>query len=140
MMKDLLTEVKLITKDMVDPRKKVDGKSAKQKVDPIKRKLEILDKYVDNLSTILPDAAFLDEGNTWGVTALNTTLDKCMNDAQAGRDDLQGVLEQISEWERHQKKDPVDDKTGVTDGEGANVKASEIKGVATSLKPEELTS
>ena len=63
MMKDLLTEVKLITKEMVDPRKKVDGKSAKQKVDPIKRKLEILDKYVDTLSTILPDAAFLDEGN-----------------------------------------------------------------------------
>ena len=87
MMKDLLTEVKQITKEMVDPRKKVDGKSAKQKVDPIKRKLEILDKYVDTLSTILPDAAFLDEG-TWGVTALNTTLDKCMNDAQTGHDEL----------------------------------------------------
>ena len=101
MMKDLLTEVKLITKEMVDPRKKVDGKSAKQKVDPIKRKLEILDKYVDALSMILPDAAFLDEGNTWGVTALNTTLDKCMNDAQAGHDDLQGVMEQIRVWERH---------------------------------------
>ena len=109
MMKDLLAEVKLIAKEMVDPRKKVDGKSAKQKVDPIKRKLEILDKYVDALSMILPDAAFLDEGNTWGVTALNTTLDKCMNEAQAGHDDFQGVLEQIRVWERHQKKDPDDD-------------------------------
>merc|ERR1712101_70484 len=120
MMTDLLTEVKLIAKEMVDPRKKVDGKVAKQKVDPIKRKLEILDKYVDILTTILPDAAFLDDGNTWGVTALNTTLDKCMNDAQAGHEDLQGVLEQIRVWERHQKKDPDDDKTGVTSGEGSH--------------------
>ena len=87
MMNNLLTEVKQIAKDMVDPRKKVDGKTAKTKVDPIKKKLEILDKYVESLSTILPDAAFLDEG-TWGVTALNTTLDKCMNDAQTGHDEL----------------------------------------------------
>ena len=140
MMTDLLTEVKVIAKEMVDPRKKVDGKVAKQKVDPIKRKLEILDKYVDILTTILPDAAFLDDGNTWGVTALNTTLDKCMNEAQAGRDELQSVREQISVWEKHQKADPEDDKAGVTGGDGGSVKASEIKGVATSLKPEELTS
>ena len=88
MMKQLITEANLIISNAMDPKKKVDGMSAKQKVDPIKRKLEILDKYVDNLSTILPDAAFLDEGNTWGVTALNTTLDKCMNDAQTGHNEL----------------------------------------------------
>ena len=139
MMKQLITEANLIISNAMDPKKKVDGMSAKQKVDPIKRKLEILDKYVDNLSTILPDAAYLDDGNTWAVTALNNTLDKCMNDAQAGHEDLQGVLESFAEWKRHQKKDPDEDKTGVTDGEGANVKAAEIKGVATSLKPEELT-
>ena len=139
MMTDLLTDVKAITKEMVDPRKKVDGKVAKQKVDPIKRKIEILDKYVDILTTILPDAAFLDEG-TWGVSALNTTLEKCMNEAQAGRDELQSVQDQISVWEKHQKPNPEDDKAGITGGGGGGVKVSEIKGVATSLKPEELTS
>merc|ERR1712240_786462 len=139
MMNNLLTEVKQIAKDMVDPRKKVDGKTAKMKVDPIKKKLEILDKYVESLSTILPDAAFLDEG-TWGVTALNTTLDKCLNDAQTGNDELLSLLEEISVWENNQKKDPEDVKTGVASGDGGSVKASEIKGVATSPKPEELTS
>merc|ERR1712240_325815 len=49
MLTTLLTEVKQITKDMVDPRKKVNGKTAKTKVDPIKRKVEILDKYVESL-------------------------------------------------------------------------------------------
>merc|ERR1712240_739025 len=125
----LLTDVKQITKDIMDPKKKVD---------PIKRKVELLDKYVESLHTILPDAAFIDEG-TWGVTTLNTTLSKCMDDAQHGHDDLLGLLEEISVWEKHQKKDPEDTKTGVTSGEGGSVKTSEIKGVTTSLKPEELT-
>ena len=92
MLTTLLTEVKQITKDMVDPKKKVDGKAAKMKVDPIKRKVELLDKYVESLHTILPNAAVIDEG-TWGVTALNTILEKCMNDAQHGHDELLGLLE-----------------------------------------------
>ena len=138
MLTTLLTEVKQITKDMVDPKKKVDGKAAKMKVDPIKRKVELLDKYVESLHTILPNAAVIDEG-TWGVTALNTILEKCMNDAQHGHDELLGLLEEISVWEKHQKKDSEDTKTGVTSGDGGSAKTSEIKGVATSLKPEELT-
>ena len=36
MMTDLLTDVKAIAKEMVDPRKKVDGKTAKHKVIPSK--------------------------------------------------------------------------------------------------------
>ena len=47
MLTTLLAEVKQITKDMVDPKKKVDGKAVKMKVDPIRRKLELLNKYVD---------------------------------------------------------------------------------------------
>ena len=46
-------------------------------------------------------------------------------------------MEEIKVWEEHQKKDSKDIKTGVTGGDGT--KTSEIKGVATSLKPEELT-
>ena len=126
MLTTLLAEVKQITKDMVDHRKKVDGKTAKTKVDPIKKKLEILDKYVESLSTILPDAGFLDEG-TWGVTALNTTLDKHMSEAQTGHDELRSLLEEISVWENNQKKDHEDNKTGVTSRDGGSVKTSEIK-------------
>ena len=62
MLTTLLADVKQITKDMVDPKKKVDGKTAKMKVDPIKRKLELLNKYVDSLHDILPSAAIIDEG------------------------------------------------------------------------------
>ena len=80
MLNTLIAEAKQIAKDMVDPKKKVDGKAAKMKVDPIKRKLELLNKYVDSLHNILPSAAVIDEG-TWGVTNLNLILSKCMDDA-----------------------------------------------------------
>ena len=103
MLTTLLTEVKQITKDMVDPKKKVDGKAAKMKVDPIKRKLELLNKYVDSLHNILPSAAVIDEG-TWGVTTLNITLSKCMDDAQNGHDELLGLLEEINVWENIRRR------------------------------------
>ena len=138
MLNTLIAEVKQLTNDMVDPKKKVDGKAAKMKVDPIKQKLELLNKYVDSLHNILPSAAVIDEG-TWGVTNLNLILSKCMDDAQTGHDELLGLLEAINVWESHQKKDSKDTKTGVTGGDSSSAKPSEIKGVATSLKPEELT-
>ena len=138
MLTTLLAEVKQITKDMVDPKKNVDGKAAKMKVDPIKRKLELLNKYVDSLHNILSSAAVTDDG-TWGVTNLNNILAKCLDDAQTGNEELLGLLEAIEDWESHQKKDSKDTKTGVAGGDGSSTKPSEIKGVATSLKPEELT-
>ena len=139
MLNTLIAEAKQIAKDMIDPKKKVDGKAAKMKVDPIKRKLELLNKYVDSLHSILPSAAVTDDG-TWGVTNLNNVLAECLDQAQSGNEELLGLLEAIEDWESHQKKDPKDTKTGVTGGAGSSTKPPEIKGVATSLKPEELTS
>ena len=62
-----------------------------------------------------------------------------MDDAQNGHDELLGLLEEINVWEKHQKKDSEDTKSGVTGCDGNSTKTSEIKGVASSLKPEELT-
>ena len=39
MLNTLIAEAKQITKDMIDPKKKVEGKAAKMKLNPIKRKL-----------------------------------------------------------------------------------------------------
>ena len=52
----LIADAKQTAKDIVDPTKKVDGKAAKRLVEPIKRKLDLLNKYVDSLHSILPSA------------------------------------------------------------------------------------
>ena len=140
MLEKLIADAKQIANDMVDPTKKVDGKAAKMKVEPIKRKLELLNKYVDSLHSILPSAAVTDTDGIYSVTQLNNVLAECLDQAQTGNEELLGLLEAIEDWELHQKKDPGDTKRGVTGGAGSETKPPEIKGVATSLKPEELTS
>ena len=140
MLGTLIAETKQIANDMVDPTKKVDGKAAKMKVEPIKRKLELLNKYVDSLHSILPSAAVTDDDGIFSVTQLNNVLEGCLDQAKTGNEELIGFLEAIEDWELHQKKDPGDTKRGVTGGAVSEAKPPEIKGVATSLKPEELTS
>ena len=95
---------------------------------------------MDSLHSILPSAAVTDTDGIWCVTQLNNVLAECLDQAQTGNEELLGLLEAIEDWEFHQKKDPKDTKKGVTGGAGSDTKPPEIKGVATSLKPEELTS
>ena len=136
----LIAEAKQTAKDIVDPTKKVDGKAAKKLVDPIKRKLGLLNKYVDSLHSILPNAAVTDDDGFHSVERLNNALEECLDQARTGNEELMAFLEAIEEWESHQKKDPKDSKSGVTSGAMVETKPPEIKGVASSLKPEELTS
>ena len=136
----LIAEAKQTAKDIVDPSKKIDGKAAKKLVEPIQRKLGLLNKYVDSLHSILPNAAVTDDDGIYSVEKLNTVLEGCLDQAKTGNEELTAFLEAIEEWELHQKKDPKDIKRGVTGGAMGETKPPEIKGVATSLKPEELTS
>ena len=139
MLEKLIADAKQAAKDIVDPKKKVDGKAVKRMADPIKRKLDLLNKYVDSLYSILPSAAVTDDDGGYSVTALNNVLEGCLDQAKTGNEELLGFLEAIENWELHQKKDP-EGKKGVTGGTDNETKPPEIKGVATSLKPEELTS
>ena len=136
----LLAGAKQTAKDLADPSKKTDGKTAKKLIDPIKRKLGLVNNYIDSLHNILPLAAVTEDDGFHSVDRLSTTLDGCLDRAKLGNEELTAFLEAIDEWELHQKKDSKDTKKGVTGGAVGDTKPPEIKGVATSLKPEELTS
>lgn len=136
----LIAEAKQTAKDIVDPSKKTDGKAAKKLVEPIQQKLGLLNKYADSLHSILPKAAVTDDDGIHSVERLNTVLDGCLDQAKSRNEELTAFLEAIEEWELHQKKDSKDKKRGVTGGTVGDTKPLEIKGVATFLKPEELTS
>ena len=135
-MDKLIAEAKQTAKDIVDPSKKIDGKAAKKLVEPIQRKLGLLNKYVDSLHSILPKAAVTDDDGIHSVERLSAVLDECFDRAKGGNKELTAFLEAIEEWELHQKKDSKDTKRGVTGGAVGDTKPPEIKGVATSLKPE----
>ena len=110
----LIADAKQTAKDIVDPTKKVDGKAAKRLVEPIKQKLDLLNKYVDSLHSILPSAAVTDDDGIFSVTQLNNVLEGCLDQAKTGNEELMGFLEAIEDWELHQKKDSVDIKIGLT--------------------------
>ena len=136
----LIAEAKQTAKDLADPSKKTDGKAAKKLVEPLQRKLGLVNNYVNNLHSILPLAAVTEDDGIHSVERLSAVLDGCFDRAKGGNEELTAFLEAIEEWELHQKKDSKDTKKGVTGGAVGDTKPPEIKGVATSLKPEELTS
>ena len=80
----LIAEAKQTAKDIVDPSKKVDGKAAKKLVEPIQRKLGLLNKYVDSLHSIHPNAAVTDDDGIYSVEKLNNVLDGCLDQAKTG--------------------------------------------------------
>ena len=93
----LIAEAKQTAKDIVDPSKKIDGKAAKKLVEPIQRKLGLLNKYEDSLHSILPSAAVTDTDGIYSVTQLNNVLAECLDQAQTGNEELLGLLEAIED-------------------------------------------
>ena len=57
----LIAEAKQTAKDLADPSKKTDGKAAKKLVEPLQRKLGLVNNYVNNLHSILPLAAVTED-------------------------------------------------------------------------------
>ena len=106
----LIAGAKQTALDLTDPSKKIDGKAAKKLVEPIQRKLGLVNKYVDSLHSILPNAAVTVDDGIHSVERLSAVLDGCFDQAKQGNEDLTAFLEAIEEWELHQKKDSKDSR------------------------------
>ena len=63
----LIAEAKQTAKDLADPSKKTDGKAAKKLVEPLQRKLGLVNNYVNNLHSILPLAAVTEDDGIHSV-------------------------------------------------------------------------
>ena len=102
----------------------------------------MITKYIDSLHAILPLAAVTEDESGWCVNALSASLEQCMDRTTTGNQDLRAFIDDIEEWKSiHTKKEPKPEEIRTGSGGGTGVpRAPELKGVATALKPVELTS
>ena len=91
----LIAEAKACSVKLKDPEDRTEAKHARLLVDPIEHKLGLIQKYIDKLYEILPDAAAPSED----VNALNKTLEDYADKLTAGQNELQGFKDEIEEWE-----------------------------------------
>ena len=133
----LFVEAKLCATNLADPAHSMNGKEARKLVEPLQRKLELVNNYINSLHTVLPLAAVTEDEGTYSVEKLSARLDECMDRAKMGNQELTTFLEAIEEWEIHAVKES---KPAGAGGGVGSTRAPELKGVASALKPEELTS
>merc|ERR1711895_298673 len=136
----MIAEAKACSVKLKDPEDRTEAKLAKRLVDPIERKLGLIQKYIDKLYEILPEAAAPSED----VNLLNKTLEDFEDKLTAGQNELQGFKDEIEEWESiHVREAQPEGRTLAAGGEapagGGARRPPEIKGVANALKPVELT-
>ena len=136
-MDKLFVEAKLSADNLADPAHSMNAKEAKKLVEPLKRKLELVNNYINSLHSVLPLAAVTEDDGIYSVDRLTAQLDECMERAKQGNLDLTAFLEAIEEAEIHAVKES---KPATAGGGVGGTRAPEIKGVASALKPEELTS
>ena len=135
----LINDAKLCANNLTDAASNVSVKDTKKLVDPLKRKLELVNNYVTSLHTLLPSAAGEAQDPVYNVERLTATLTECMDRAEAGNLEFATFLEIIADMETADAaKESKPTKAGT--GASRDTRAPEIKGVATALKPEELTS
>ena len=91
----LIAEAKACSVKLKDPEDRTEAKHARLLVDPIDHKLGLIQKYIDKLYEILPEAAAPSED----VNALNKTLEDYADKLTAGQNELQGFKDEIEEWE-----------------------------------------
>ena len=91
----MIAEAKACSVKLKDPEDRTEAKHAKRLVDPIEHKLGLIQKYIDKLYEILPEAAAPSED----VNALNNTLEEYVDKLTAGQNELQGFKDEIEEWE-----------------------------------------
>ena len=138
----LIGDAKACSVKLKDPNDRTEAKHARLLVDPIEHKLGLIKKYIDLLYELLPKASPASEGGQWSVDALSTMLEQCMDRHTTGNRELRGFKDDIEEWESiHTKIEAKPEERMLASGGGAGApRAPEIKGVATTLKPVELTS
>ena len=93
----LFVDTKLTAVDLANPSHKMNGKEAKKLVDPLKRKLELVNNYINALHKVLPLAAVTEDDGIFSVERLSATLDECMERAKGGNLELTAFLEAIEE-------------------------------------------
>ena len=98
----------------------------------------MVNNYITPLHSILPLAAGPDDDPVHSVERLTAQLSECMERAEIGNLDLAEFLETIVDAETDAAKESKPAAAG--GGASKDTRAPEIKGVATALKPEELTS
>merc|ERR1711873_386377 len=135
-MDKLFVDAKLCASNLADTAHSMNGKEARKLVEPLQRKLELVNNYINSLYTVLPLAAVTEDEGQYSVERLSAKLDECMERAKIGNQELTTFLEAIEEWEIHAVKESKSAKSG--DGAGGGVgstRAPELKGVASALKP-----
>ena len=132
----LFAEAKSCAVDLADPSHSMNGKEARKLLGPLQRKLELANNYINSLHTVLPLAVAVDDG-MFSIDRLTAQLEECMDKAKSGNEDLAEFLEAIEEWEFHAVKES---KPAGAGGAVGSTRTPELKGVASALKPEELTS
>ncbi len=140
----MIAEAKACSVKLKDPEDRTEAKHARRLVVPIEHNLELLQKYIDKLYEVLPDAAPASEGGQWSVDAMTTALEDYMAKLTAGNNELRGFVDEIEEWESiHVREAQPEGRTLAAGGEapagGGARRPPEIKGVANALKPVELT-
>ena len=138
----LIAEAKSCSVKLQDPEDRTEAKDARMLIDPIEHKLGLIKKYIDKLYEILPEAAS-DDGE-WSLDSLSKKLDVCMQRHTDGTRELGGFIDVIEQWELlNIKETKPEGRRGAVGGRtpagGGAVRPPEIRGVATTLKPEELT-
>ena len=99
----LIADAKICAKDLADPKHKMNGKEAKKLVEPLQRKLGLVNNYITALHKVLPLAAVTEDEGQMCVDRLSATLEECMEQAKTGNLELTAFLEAIEDWELHQK-------------------------------------
>ena len=137
-MDKLLATAHKRAKDFTDPENRITLRELKRDVNPIGRKLEILNTYVTSMTPLLPLAAGDDE-DTMNMDAISKELAGCMEaleKAQVECSEFYGIIEDFEEAEK-KKKEVKTDRSSARPRD--DDKPPEIKGITSALKPEELT-
>ena len=140
----MIAEAKACSVKLKDPEDRTEAKHARRLVDPIEHKLGLIQKYIDKLYEILPDAAPANESGQWSLDAMTTALEEYVDKLTAGHNELRGFNDEIEEWESIHVREAQPEGRRVAAGGGTPAgggagRPPEIKGVATTLKPVELT-
>ena len=96
-MDKFFVEAKLCASNLADSAHSMNGKEARKLVEPLQRKLELVNNNINSLHTVLPLAAVTEDEGQYSVERLSAKLDECMERAKMGNQELTTFLEAIEE-------------------------------------------
>ena len=136
-MEKMVATAKQCVKDFEDPDKGIGIRDVKRIVDPIVRKLELLNNYVTSMTALLPATAGEDT-DTMNMDNLSKELTSCMELVEHSQNECAAFYHYIEDVEMTIKKEMKLGRTG-TPATSREDRTFEVKGIASALKPEKLT-